>query len=80
MPNISYIGGTGLKFESQKVKIILKMHLNAIFIAFWQKFESRNLAVARKVLSMDSPIQEVCLTTPDNLGHSSYNTQHDSLT
>ena len=33
-------------------KVTLKMHLNTIFIAFWKKYESWNLAIVRKVLPM----------------------------
>ena len=44
------MGGTGLKFESWKVQN--HVQINIICIAFWQKSESWNLAVARKVPPM----------------------------
>ena len=70
------MGGTGLKLESWKVKkkkkkMTLKMHLNTIFIAFWKKSETWNLAIAGKVPPTCKSIRTVSLGANYTTGRAS---------
>ena len=62
------MGGTWLKFESweENSEITLKMHLHAIFTAFWKISEFWNPAVAWKVPSMDKIQGILCLQARQN--------------